>query len=143
MTLRLRRSALAARLHLLSWRILFGGYLWIVLCTVFNDDAHTAALSRHDRWVVGIGLLAGCVLGSLVHMLWPRDLVERLTVPAIALIGLAVLAIQPMGDINPNPLGFSLILGWLAGLVVAERLHRRCGAGAARSNDITTGAVAG
>ncbi|WP_020386336.1 hypothetical protein [Kribbella catacumbae] len=89
----------------------------------FTTGGVEKVISRTDQVGMGVFTLIGILTGVLWQWYSPRDLAERLSVPAGLLVLVVVLSMLPFGEmVSRGPDYFYLFpLGLVAGLVLTTR----------------------
>jgi hypothetical protein len=80
-------------------------------------------LSQSDRIGMGALGLAGVLAGVLWQLYSPRDIAERLALPALVGVLITVILILPIGEASAGASTYSYLypVGLIAGLVLATR----------------------
>lgn len=100
---------------------------WVVpagIASAINTfaDLGDDPLTQADHPLLGMAALLGVTIGVLWGCFDPRDLSDRLALPALAMIVVGVLFLLPIGTdpLTPGPLPVILYdLGLIAGLIIA------------------------
>src|SRR5688500_15078335 len=103
------------------------GWLFPAIAGFVLSELSTGGAEKVSSRAAQVGMAAFTMVGLLAGVLWqwysPRDLAERLSVPAGLIVLVVVLSLLPFGEaVSRGPDYFYLFpLGILAGLVLTTR----------------------